>query len=393
MKRTKAIFKFILKASLTLIIIALMASSIYNRSGNCTIEGNVDGLGTRPAIVSGWNHSNNYRYFKVIMIINDKFSFKVKTDKTAGGRIISWNMLFKRKSGKPLGMRSKRIDFEIKKEQKICIEGTFKKYSICYETTGNRYSSQLSHFRNQNLNILEKETKLALMTDSLRFYQNNPVLLDSLENEFNKTREQYTYRRYKYAINNPNNELSAEFLGMQHKDTIRKYISTLSKNVLETLEGQQLQKRVLKYNQMDIGQIAPNIIDSLRNFNLSELKGKYVVLDFWGTSCGGCRLGMPKMRKYYKTYRNKIEFVGIAYNDKRPDWEAYIKAEKLDWIQLFNDKKLEKHTNRYYINIYPTKILLGKDGKILKIFEGEKKEFYEFIDALMSEDKIISTQS
>ena len=45
------------------------------------------------------------------------------------------------------------------------------------------------------------------------------------------------------------------------------------------------------------------------DFKLSSLRGKIVVLDFWGSWCGWCIKGMPKMKEYYEKYKGKFEFL------------------------------------------------------------------------------------
>ena len=45
--------------------------------------------------------------------------------------------------------------------------------------------------------------------------------------------------------------------------------------------------------------------------SLSSLRGKHVVLDFWGSWCGWCIKGMPQMKEYYAKYKDKLEILGI----------------------------------------------------------------------------------
>lgn len=51
------------------------------------------------------------------------------------------------------------------------------------------------------------------------------------------------------------------------------------------------------------------------DFSLSSAKGKYVILDFWGSWCGWCIKGLPDMKKAYRKYKHKVVFVGIDCND------------------------------------------------------------------------------
>ncbi len=378
MKKFLKVLLFVISG---LIILGIIISSINNRIGNCTVQGEIKGMGTGFALVTGGNYSYTHKYLKFIMVINDKFDFKVKLKEHGGGRMLTWNMLFKRKSGRPLWMRSKLIQFDLLPNEVITINGYLKKYSINYTVSGNEISSQKSKFISNNLHILEKETQLALIIDSLKFNNANKAVIDSFNKELYKIIQEYTNKKLEYVIKNPDSELSISFLACQHKDTIIKYLPTLDKKLISTNSGKKLQKRVDVYKQTEKGKLAPNIVDG-NTFNLSDLKGKYVVLEFWGTWCGACVSGLPKMRDYYNKYNSKIEFVGIACKDKKSVWEKFIKQEGLQWTQLLNDPKTNDFTSQYNIDVFPTKIIIDKEGKIVDIFEGETNDFYEKLDYL-----------
>lgn len=384
MKRIKKILKISFYSFLGLIILGIIISSINNRIGNCQINGKIKGLGTNLALVTGGDNSLNNHYLKIVMVFNDRFSFRVKQNEPGGGRIITWDMLFKRKDGKPLFMRSKIIEFDLLPNQIIYINGFMKQYSISYATTGNKISEQLSTFREENLRVLENETKLALIIDSLKFNNSNKSLFDSSQTDFDNTRLEYSNKRLEYVLKNPNKELSASFLGMSNKDTLIKYLPRLGPTALATPSGQKLQERVRVYKQIEVGKLSPNITDGDK-FKLSNLRGKYVVLDFWGTWCVPCVSGMRKMRTYYKKYKSKVEFVGIACNDKKSVWEKFLKEEGLQWTQLLNNPKKNDFIKKFNVRSFPTKIIVDREGKIVKTFEGETNSFYEKLDLLMNE--------
>ena len=65
------------------------------------------------------------------------------------------------------------------------------------------------------------------------------------------------------------------------------------------------------------------------DFALSSLRGKYVVLDFWGSWCGWCIKGFPEMKKAYAKHRDKVEFVGVACNDTETKWKAAVAKHEL----------------------------------------------------------------
>lgn len=122
-----------------------------------------------------------------------------------------------------------------------------------------------------------------------------------------------------------------------------------------------------------------------RQVSLSQLRGKWVVLDFWGTWCGWCVHGIPKMKKYEEQYRRECTFVSIDCNEGRKTWLAGLAEHRMPWLQLYNDPKAEflSQVNVLYgVRAYPTKFILRPDGRIHKIVEGESPAFYEELERL-----------
>ncbi|MGI6242201.1 MAG: redoxin domain-containing protein [Prevotella sp.] len=114
---------------------------------------------------------------------------------------------------------------------------------------------------------------------------------------------------------------------------------------------------------------------------LSSLRGKYVVLDFWGSWCIWCIKGFPEMKNYYEKYKGKFEILGIDCNDTEDKWKAAVKKHGLPWLHVYNPRN-SKVLADYAIQGFPTKIIVGPDGKIVKTVVGEDPSFYTFLDEL-----------
>ena len=119
------------------------------------------------------------------------------------------------------------------------------------------------------------------------------------------------------------------------------------------------------------------------DFSLSSLRGKYVVLDFWGSWCVWCIKGMPQMKEYYKKYAGKFEILGVDCNDTEAKWKASVEKHQLPWLHVYNPRGSEI-LDKYAIQGFPTKIIVGPDGKIVKTIVGEDPSFYTFLDELFS---------
>ena len=115
--------------------------------------------------------------------------------------------------------------------------------------------------------------------------------------------------------------------------------------------------------------------------SLQSLRGKYVILDFWGSWCGWCIKGFPKMKEYYAKYKGKFEILGIDCQDTEDDWKAAVEKHEVPWLHVYCPKDASVQED-YGITGYPTKIIVGPDGKIVKSIVGEDPAFYTLLDEL-----------
>jgi len=119
-----------------------------------------------------------------------------------------------------------------------------------------------------------------------------------------------------------------------------------------------------------------------KQFTLQQLKGKFVILDFWGTWCRPCVGGLPHMAELYKKHQGVLEIVGVA-SDKEKAWRTFLeKNTTYNWIQLLDtDSKIQTD---YGVSAFPTKILLDKEGRILLKGVGEDPNFYLTVEKYLS---------
>jgi thiol-disulfide isomerase/thioredoxin len=101
--------------------------------------------------------------------------------------------------------------------------------------------------------------------------------------------------------------------------------------------------------------------------NFGTLKGKFVLIDFWGSWCGPCHTAFPGLRNLYTKYHDKgFEILGIATESNPDAWVKDINKEKLPWLQMIDIKGSQNISQtKFAITQYPTTVLIGPDGKII----------------------------
>jgi len=142
-------------------------------------------------------------------------------------------------------------------------------------------------------------------------------------------------------------------------------------------------KYVYQLPAFDDGELAPNFswtTTSQEEVKLSDLKGNFVLLDFWGSWCGPCRGENPYLVKLYDKYNTanfknidgfEIVSIGIERNTKR--WQSAIKKDNLKWPHhVYDETKSFKFFNskiasQYSIKAVPTKYLINEKGLIVSV--------------------------
>ncbi len=112
-----------------------------------------------------------------------------------------------------------------------------------------------------------------------------------------------------------------------------------------------------------------------KEVSLSDFRGKWVVLDFWGSWCGWCVKGFPALKDAYSKYGNKIVIIGIDCNESETDWRAGVKQHQLPWLNLYNGNNTALY-NAYNIQGFPTKAIINPEGKLVDLTTGEDPTFF-----------------
>lgn len=109
--------------------------------------------------------------------------------------------------------------------------------------------------------------------------------------------------------------------------------------------------------------------------NLTDFKGKYVLLDFWASWCVPCREFTPKVKEIYGKYHTKgLEIISISWDDKIPAWKKAVAEEQTSWhnvIARMSGPDDEAMRTKYSIPYIPTLILIDKNGIIAGRYDNE----------------------
>jgi peroxiredoxin len=124
-------------------------------------------------------------------------------------------------------------------------------------------------------------------------------------------------------------------------------------------------------------------------FNLADYKGKVVLLNFWATWCGPCKLEIPWFVEFEKGYRDKgFAVLGISMDEE--GWEVvkpYVERAKVNYrMAIGNDSLAQQYGG---VESLPTSFLIDRDGKIAAVHIGlvSKGDYQKDIEHLIGTGK------
>lgn len=125
------------------------------------------------------------------------------------------------------------------------------------------------------------------------------------------------------------------------------------------------------------GKFPPPTRDTMldgKAFDWRMARGKYVLLEFWGTWCGPCREILPSLKVMHEQLdTSRMVLLGVAADVDREKVRAYLDANGIGWPQLFESVHLPPAyglVRNLGVSTFPSLILLGPDGRILHRFHG-----------------------
>ncbi|MGB8194983.1 MAG: TlpA disulfide reductase family protein, partial [Chitinophagaceae bacterium] len=142
---------------------------------------------------------------------------------------------------------------------------------------------------------------------------------------------------YLFVKNNPNSIISAYTLNVYSKswnrDTVSVLYHSFSKDIKSTTYGERILEFLTLNRNIKIGD---KFVDFMqkdtadKDIRLSDLKGKVVLLEFWGSWCGPCREENPSLVKIYNDFKPMgFEIFGVAAETDKRQWIKAIKADGL----------------------------------------------------------------
>jgi thiol-disulfide isomerase/thioredoxin len=178
-----------------------------------------------------------------------------------------------------------------------------------------------------------------------------------------------------YAVANPSSYVAVEevrnyFSYNPDADKLQGIYNGFSPEIKDSKEGKLLKKTLDAALLTGVGRPAPAFVQANakgKPITLSSFKGQYVLVDFWASWCGPCRMENPNVLKSYRQYHPKgFTVLGVSLDDEKGKWLEAVRKDGLPWMQVSDLKGWKNAVAVLYgVEGIPMNYLVDKEGKIV----------------------------
>ncbi len=262
-----------------------------------------------------------------------------------------------------LNIGFEKVNDEIEQRKNRTDEEKFKRHADEMKATLHSIAGWL-FFNEGRLDNAEKELETAAELDAKNYITFNRLgQVYEAENKLDRAEDAYIKG---YASFPSSNELNLKAINELYKKrggTLENAAAYFEK--INIIERETRRERIISGKLEAAKNVAPFTLKNLddKPVSLADLKGKIVVLNFWGTWCAPCVREMPEMQELYKKYSKDkdVAIITINNDDDLAKVQKFMNDRKFGFPVLRDDHYLDDAG----IGVFPTTWFISRDGKII----------------------------
>jgi thiol-disulfide isomerase/thioredoxin len=355
-----------------------------------TVSGNIKGLDTEFMTRSYRDETGN-RVSDSIFVKNESFSYTAKID--GPEFIFFWpnvEKTIKRTStGGYYPVKSSQLAFLANPGDDIEFKGQVTDFIDAYPF-GTKTNDELASINRKVFPLMNRSVNYLLEKELL---DENDPRLQIIQDSVDYIDSQVIELKKEFILTHPRSEAAAWYLSdMMLRSQISDEEATDAFNAMDNELNEyryylDVAKRVNGIEATRIGSTIQNFKTNAtysgKSFEFDALKGKYILIDFWGTWCGPCVAEMPKVKEYQEKYSDRLTVLGVNQGDSRDKIEKFIVPNGYNWTHLVNGDGEDDFVLKFNVAGFPTKFIVDPEGKILNRFVGNGEEAFAVIDSIL----------
>lgn len=340
-----------------LISIGLSAQSI-----KFTIKGNIKGSKYKKIYLHHkWNNE-----FKTdsATIVNNTFTFKGITPEV--------NMYWINFSIDPVAAPNAAFFIDQSNIQIIAHQDSLFSAKI----TGGKEQEYYTNYRKMMQNFGNKQQELYMQYNQA-LQKNDAEAVNKAQSEFMELSQKVKNTLKEMIKSHPSSPVSGYIIFQEFNNNpnisvseLEEIVSYLDKDFLNTKFGKLAQQKLMQINGTAIGK---KIMEFTQNnpdgkpVNIRDFEGKYVLIDFWASWCGPCRMENPYVVAAYNKYKDKgFTILGVSLDQNKTAWLKAVEKDNLTWTHVSDLKGWSNEVAQAFgINSIPQNILIDKQGIII----------------------------
>ena len=263
----------------------------------------------------------------------------------------------------------------------IQIDADLSKRKDFYTVTGSPASKQLQDLLARVSNLNNEIQSSFGQLDSLKKVNAPDSILVTANNKKNTAVDQLNDYLKQFIQTTPNATLGVLALGWASRSFQPDQMQTSLKDLKARFPGNAFLAEMEKNSQQPpdqqssageswVGKTVPELVmpdPNGKEVSISSFKGKYLLIDFWASWCGPCRMENPNVVKAYNEFKEKnFTILGVSLDKDRDSWKKAITQDHLSWTQMSDLKYWNSQAVQTFgFQGIPFNVLVDPSGKVI----------------------------
>lgn len=345
------------KLFLTMLLVVLALGAVA-QEGKFTLTGAVKGQGMMTNYILT-NTQNELLFSSVEFVTADKVNFSYDLEEMG--------MLMMYSGGH-------RLIFPAVPGEEVTINGDVDNYSVDGSAMYQEYNQLVTATRPLLETVWKYDFKQACQAEIVD--KSTEEVFDLYQSKLYDNYQPVTDAVLSFVREHADRESSMMALNfLNYAEDIEKAGDIISEQVLEGRMSpyyEAAMKRVTRYGASNplLHKTAPdfNLKDvEGKALSLSSLRGKWVFLNFWLSTCGNAVSQFPALKEMYDKYKDHVVFIGVDCVENEDDWKSAVSINALPWVNVYGDMDIDDPQNP--MNLYheiatPAYFLIAPSGKL-----------------------------